>query len=510
MTYKKQVTISSSVGAFARAERVQKMSLRQVRKAFAPQKTLGVTEDEYMACDSALNDSGFYSLLQHSINLGQMPLGQFMGYGALQQLAQNSLLRTCISIPCKDMLKGEIKFTVDRRDYNETQELKDPTEIEDENAETIGKIDQSFKKYDLKKVLLKALELDGYEGGAFIFIDTGARGDELKLPLNISNKSEELRPERPLSFKVIDPINVFAGVYNSSDPLENNYFEPETWGVLGTQVHKSRLIRIVSNEVPLLLKPNYNFLGIPQAQLLWDYVMHFNQNRESCNRLLNKFSLLVFKSNLNDILNGGLSDDLDRRMDYLSEKRNNDSTLLIDKESEDIVNITTPISGVTDIVKQSLEMLAVASHIPAVILFGQSPSGFNATGESDLNNYANLIETKKEELLRPILNTIIECIKIHDTECKDPINFDFVYFDTSKQLLEEQRQKMEAEKLATYLQAGVLGVEEVRQKLANDPNSGLSYIDATDVPQNNLADDFGEGEESADQENQELANLIQS
>lgn len=509
MVQRKKVRIDGTVGAFARADRMRKMSLKQVRKAFAPQKTLGVSDGEYMACDHALESSGFYSLLQHSINLGQLPAGQFMGYGALQQLAQNSLIRTCISIPCKDMLRGEIKFTIDRRDVDELN-LKDPSSLDDENAETLAKIDDAFKRHDLKKKLLKALELDGYEGGAFIFIDTGARGDELALPLDISNKSEELQSSRPLAFRVIDPINVFAGLYNSSNPLDDHYFEPETWGVLGTQVHKSRLIRIVSNEVPLLLKPNYNFLGIPQAQLLWDYVAHFNQNRESVNKLLNKFSLLVFKSNLNDILNGGLSDDLDRRMDYLTEKRNNDSTLLIDNESEDVINITTPISGVTDIVKQSLEMLAVASHIPAVILFGQSPSGFNATGESDLNNYANLIETKKEELLRPTLNTIIECIRIHDTNCDDPINFEFVLFDTSKQLLEEQRQKTEAEKLATYLQAGVLGVEEVRQKLANDPNSGLSYIDATELPQNNLADDFATEAENDDQKNQELADFIKS
>ena len=507
MAQRKKVKIDSTVGVFARADRVKKMSLSQVRKAFAPQKTLGVSDDEYIACDHALESAGFYSLLQHSINMGQMPVGQFMGYGALQQLAQNSLIRTCISIPCKDMLRGEIKFSVDRRDLEDD---KDPTIIDDENAETIAKVDEAFKKHDLKKKLLKALELDGYEGGAFIFIDTGVRGNELALPLNISNKSEELQSSRPLSFKVIDPINVFAGVYNSSDPLENNYFEPETWNILGTQVHKSRLIKIVSNDVPLLLKPNYNFLGIPQAQLLWDYVAHFNQNRESTNKLLNKFSLLVFKSNLNDILNGGLSDDLDRRMDYLTEKRNNDSTLLIDKESEDVINITTPISGVTDVVKQSLEMLAVASHIPAVILFGQSPSGFNATGESDLNNYANLIETKKEELLRPTLNTILECIRIHDTECESPIKFDFVLFDTSKQLLEEQRQKTEAEKLATYLQAGVLGVEEVRQKLANDPNSGLSYIDASELPDNNLADDFVTGSEDENQEDQTITDFIQS
>ena len=491
---KKAIEVDSNLGQQYRAKQAGKYSLAQIKKMYAPARTLGASEEIQLACDHALEDAGVYGLLQHSINLGQMPLSSFMGYGALQQMCQNALIRTCISTLCKDMIRAGFKLSLDKRN-------SDFVGTTEEDVANIAAIEDSYSKYEIDKLLKKALELDGYEGGSFIFIDTGAKGAELRLPLTIDDKSEELHHYRPLKFKIIDPINCFPGNYNASNPLDDGYFDPETYFVLGIEVHKSRLIRFVSNEVPILLKPAYNFLGIPQAQLLWDYVIHFNENRNSVNTLLNKFSLTAFKTNMSDVLTGGAASDLNRRMDYLAEKRDNSSILLMDKESEDIINISTPISGVTDIVKQSLEMLAVVSHIPAVILFGQSPQGFNATGESDILNYANYIETLREEMLRRPLNIILEVIRIHDTYCTDSVQFEFNKFDTSRQSIEAMTKKTEADTYALYLQAGVLSVEEVRQKIASDQQLGLSFIDVEEIPENNLGDDFLL---NAEEENQDI------
>lgn len=37
-------------------------------------------------------------------------------------------------------------------------------------------------------------------------------------------------------------------------------------------------------------------------------------------------------------------------------------------------------------------MLSALTNIPQTILFGRSPAGMNATGESDFENYYNFIE----------------------------------------------------------------------------------------------------------------------
>ena len=100
----------------------------------------------------------------------------------------------------------------------------------------------TMKKYHLQEIFHNAYELVGYEGGAMIYIDTGAMGEELKTPLNVSSYSGEIKMGDLKRFVVVDPINVFPGNYNSSDPLREDYFVPETYWVLGQEVHKSRLI----------------------------------------------------------------------------------------------------------------------------------------------------------------------------------------------------------------------------------------------------------------------------
>ena len=459
---------------------------RQAERLYRSAHTLGAPDEVRLACDSALQDAGVFSLIAHSINLGQMPLISFMGYAALQQIQQNSLIRTLIKVPARDMIAPGFDLEIDTRGADEDiarmWELLEPGREKKRQTAAIAVIQEQWEKLDLNRLLRQALEMDGYEGGAFIFIDTGASGSELKLPLDISPHSAELQAGRPLKFKLVDPINCFPGIYNSSEPLGDHYFEPQTWWVLGTQVHASRLIKFASNEVPLLLKPAYNFLGIPQAQLYWDYVCHWNQNRESVNRLLNKFSLLAFKTNMSNVLSGGLADDLNRRMEYLVSKRNNDGILLMDNETEDLLNINVPLSGVTDIVKQSLECLAVVSHIPAVVLFGQSPQGFNATGESDLKNYSNLIESRRQEELQRPIQQIVDLLKIHCTDCRDPIRVNFLPFDTTKSQQNVQTELLKAQVAATHIQAGLTSAEEERQKLQSDKNSGYNFIDLDDAP----------------------------
>ena len=93
-------------------------------------------------------------------------------------------------------------------------------------------------------------------------------------------------------------------------------------------------------------------------------------------------ALLVVKTDIDAVFESenGLQD-FDVRMKVLEKYRNNDSVYVCDKESEDVNNIQSAISGCTDIVRQALELIACINRTPAVKLLGISPSGFNATGE---------------------------------------------------------------------------------------------------------------------------------
>lgn len=448
------------------------MTLDEVRKRYGPPKTLGCSKDRCLAMDSALSDSGVYTLLQHTFELGMAMPPQFLGYGMLQGIAQNGLIRACVSTVSNDMTRSWIEL---QREGDALQGA------EDSLLEELGTL---MQKKRVKETFAEAIELAGYEGGSFIFIDTGEK--DLTVPLSVSAKSAELQPNRTLRFVVVDPANCTPGNYNSLDPLKEDYFKPATWWVLGKEVHASRLLRIVWNEVPFLLKPAYNFFGVPQAQILWDYVMHFQQCRDAENRLLRKFSLAVFKTQMFNSLNQLMPEQtniLDSRIKYMIQHMNNDGCLVVDKENEDVVKIETPLSGVTDIVRQALEFLAAINRTPAVKLLGISPSGFNATGESDLRNYYDHVATRQQSIMAPALRVILDCLQLHLRGEIDPtLSFEFRKLSEEDKKVQAETRKMHADTAAVYLDRGVLSQEEVRQTLAANPDSGYANIDADDLP----------------------------
>ena len=84
-------------------------TMAQIQKIYGPAATLGAPEEVRLAMDSALESAGVYSLIQHTFELGQMPAAEFVGYGMLQAMSQNGLLRACIETVADDMTRNWIR-----------------------------------------------------------------------------------------------------------------------------------------------------------------------------------------------------------------------------------------------------------------------------------------------------------------------------------------------------------------------------------------------------------------
>ena len=251
-------------------------------------------------------------------------------------------------------------------------------------------------------------------------------------------------------------------------------------------MHASRLVILRDNLPPTLLRPAYNFLGIPMAQILWDYVMHWNRARVATSGILEKLTLLVFQTNTEDLLSQPQGvQQLDAKMLALSRYRDNASVVVCDKSAEDIKNITLTISGVVDVVRQSLEFIAAINRTPAVKLLGISPSGFNATGESDIRNYYDHIMSKQELLHDGILR-ILRAVKLSVLGGIDQsINFEFNPLGTEDETGDIESASSRVNMLATLLQANVISADEARQAVKDDPKAKLGFL-SDDAPEPNM------------------------
>lgn len=453
--------------------------------------TLGVTDAYRKKLDKEFSetvgmDSVVGSLTQHAIEMGQFPVTAFVGYGALQQIAQNGMIRNCIKTVADDITREWIKITGG----------------DDTPPEKIEKLqDAQETQYRLQSLFNDAICKVGFMGGAFIFIRTEPKDDpnvDLTLPLMINNKSGELGESSKVSFVVVDPINVSPGPYNSYEPLRSDYMKPSSWMVLGHQVHASRLITLYANEPPTLLKPAYNFLGIPQAQILWDYVNHWNECRVSAQELIKKLSLLIYYTDMQSRMGsyGGVQE-LDAIMEVLQHYRNNDSVFVADKDADQVDNVQTTVSGVQDIVRQAQEMIAAINRTPAVKLFGISPSGFNATGESDIRNYNDHVRSQ-QELYRPAIQKCLEVIQMQLFDEVDPsISFEFNELNLDNESAQAMNFNARVTALSTLKDRNVISAEELRQAVRMDENSRLGFL-SEELPEPE------EGELFSDDGSQEL------
>lgn len=448
-----------------------------------PAVTLGQPDEKaQMANDSACASS--WGMLSHSMELGLAPSSaSFLGYPALQDISQNGLIRACIETVADDMIRefGSVKSE------------------DNEQAENVAALNAALKKFGIREVLHSAAEMTGYFGGCLVYIDTDADDATLQTPLNMTEKGLELTNGRLKGFRVIDPINVYPGDYNSVNPLKEDFYKPKYWFVMGKRVHASRLIRFVANEVPQLLKPVYNFFGISQAQILWDYVLHFAECRIATANMAKKYSHTVFKTNMmSTLFEGKGTAQVDQRMRLIAKYQDNNSITAIDKEHEDIVKIETPLSGLTDISRQGLEFLAAINRTPAVKLLGISPSGFNATGESDYRNYNDHIHSQQEKVFSKGMQVILDCLSLHLFGEKNPyISFEWKELGEEDEASMASTQKIKADTAAVYLDRSVISPEEARQFIAADPENAFAFIDPEDVPEGEPVD-FGEFNDDVD------------
>ena len=99
---------------------------------------------------------------------------------------------------------------------------------------------------------------------------------------------------------------------------------------------------------------------------------------------------------------------------------------MLDKETEDLVKLETPLGGVTDIVRQSLEFVAAVFRLPVTKFLGISPAGFNPTGEAERRNLYDYLASRQEKILRRPLARVLTLLQLHAFGAIDPdLTFEF-------------------------------------------------------------------------------------
>jgi len=411
----------------------------------------------------------------------------FIGYPRLAELAQISEYRSVSETTANEMTRQWI-------------EIKSVGE--EDNSEAIKQIEECYERLNVRDVFRKAIETDGLFGRGQILVQIKDHDGKLANPLLLTEKTIAKGSLKALVN--IEPMWTTPAPYNAIDPTLPDFYKPKAWYVMAQEIHASRLFTLISRPVPDMLKPAYNFGGVSMTQLMMPYVERWLRTVDSVSDLLHSFSLSGIKTDMSAILSG--SDDGDTnimlRAELYNRLRDNRGLMLLSKEEEEFFQFNTPLSGLDTLLAQSQEQMAAPSHTPLVKLLGITPSGLNASTEGEIAVYYDHIRAMQENLLRDPLDKLLKLVQLHlFGQVNDNITFDFVPLQQMSETELSTIRKSDTDRDVAYIQAGVVSAEEVRGRLAGEPDSGYNGIDVEDVPE--MPDDGfsgglndSEGEES--------------
>jgi len=446
---------------FISALALDKASKRPAKQKFkAPKLMAGVVPEGRQAAVTMDDAMGAYT---YSNNLFSTNFQTFPGYPYLAALTTRAEFRQISTTIANEMTRGWITIT----------STKDG-DVEYNNK--IKELEKAMTDFDIQPTLNKAILNEGLFGRGQIYIDVD--GHNMDDPLVISHFT--IKKGSVVGFKSIEPMWTTPSAYNALKPYKPDFYKPRAWFMLGEETHASRLLTFITRPLPDMLKPSYNFSGMSLSQMAEAYVDNWLRTRQAVSDLVNNFSTTALATDMSQTLMGGNGSDIDARADLFTMLRSNRGMMLINKDTEELVQLNVPLSGLSDLQSQALEHICSVTRIPAMIYTGISPAGMNASSDGEIRIFYDWILSQLEAHYRTGMQTILEVIQLHLWgEIDGDIGFNFNPLWEQSYTEMANVRKMDADTSAIYIANGVLDPSEVREKLAHDPDSGYQGIDLT-------------------------------
>ncbi len=337
------------------------------------------------------------------------------------------------------------------------------------NAKTI---ESQVAAFNLRNKVNEAITWGRLYGGCVIVI--GLRGDNLSTPLDM----EKIKKGSLQHLTVLDRNRVAAGGQLDTDMNSPNFGLPLTYQVAESAliIHWTRVVRFDGQRLP--------YFGWSQNGYWHDSVLQAPLNAvRQYDSATGGVSSMMWEASVDIITVPGLATMaslkggeamVSARHQAPQLMKSFNRTLLLDggdpadaqSKGETYQQKTITFAGITDIIRDFRVDLCGAADIPATRLFGQSPAGMTATGESDTRNYYDHVASRQETNLRPQLTKLYEVL-IRSALGYMPENFSLAFnplwqmSDTEQAAIEKTR----AETDTLYLTAGVLSEGAVAAEL---------------------------------------------
>lgn len=404
-------------------------------------------------------------------------------YDLAEKYQYNGLFSKIIDRPAEEALKHGMEYNVSDADLREF-------------------LDDALDRLDWEEKAVTAIRWARLFGGSIIvmLLDDGGGLEE---PVNWQD------------VRSVEELRVYERAIVQPDPDTYRTGKAEYFDVSSTyggtfRVHRSRCLVFKNGSLPEYgAAQQYYYWGLPEYIRIHKDLSRALKTHTNAANMIEKSVQPVYKQRgLQSMLAGPNGDEMElKRLQVLDASRGIMNTIAVDMEGEDYDFKTFQMTGTKEILESTCNLLSAVTCIPQTILFGRSPAGENATGESDLENYYNFVEGIQKRMLKKNIRTLIKAIVqagVYDGSIENPGNIKPIFkplwslSETEKatvELTKAQRAQVAAQTAQLYIDMQAIQPEEVRQALAKDEQVDVESIldNQTENPQDDGWEELLEG-----------------
>ncbi len=276
------------------------------------------------------------------------------------------------------------------------------------NKQQIEKIEGEEKRLQVKARTMEALIKARLWGGAAIFIGTGD-----------IDTSKPLVPDRikagGIKYLTVMSRRDLSATEQDRDVMSPNYGKPKAYRLGGSaiEIHPSRLVIFTGADIPDqdLASGNQFGWGDSVLQAVFEAIQQIDSTMANVASLI--FEAKVDVINIPDFMQGMGDKEYEKklleRFRLAATAKGINGCLLLDKD-EEYSSKSANFSTLPDIIDRFLQNGCGAADIPATRMLSQSPAGMNSTGEADLRNYYDRIQSSQELDITPAMSVLDECL----------------------------------------------------------------------------------------------------
>ena len=349
------------------------------------------------------------------------------------------------------------------------------------------KLSISLRRTQLIDKLKRGMQWGRLYGGALGVMLVKHQGYDLSQPLRLDwimpgdfagllifDRWNGVNPSSELIEDISDPDYGFPKYYTVTDPA----------GGGSVKIHHSRGVRFTGNTLPFWEEIAEMQWGASVVESIFDELRKRDNVSWNIAQLTFMANIRVLKmQDLGQLLAATDSEsqaELLRTLEAQNMLLNNMGMQVMDA-ADGLETHQYTFGGLADCYQQFIMDISGAAEIPVTKLFGRSPSGLNATGESDLQNYYDMIAEKQEAVLRPILNKVLPPFII-STIGSLPEDFDFD-FDPVAEPTDKERAdlaKCGTDNVVAAYNAGLISQRTALQELKQQSERTGVWTNITD------------------------------